>query len=107
MPNPYFTDTIVIVSTVFSEWGIITETEGDEEAARVEDFNDYVMDTNGKEVFSSMTIFLKKDSTVKPGDKIKIKTKNGIAFNQPDKLFQIKRMSAFGMFKKKYIEINV
>jgi hypothetical protein len=105
--NSYFTDQVVVVSVTVNQWGVITEADNAQEAARVEDYNRLILDSNGKEVMGNILIFLDKNSTIKTGDKIKLKTKNGIAYEQPDKKFQIKKINAAGMFKKKFIEIIV
>lgn len=107
MIKSYLTDRIVLVAVTHNEWGVITETELPEERARVEDINKLILDGDGKEVVGDMRIFLKDDSSIDYGYKIKIKKKNGIAFDQPDKQFQIKKISKLGMFKRRFIQVIV
>ena len=99
----YLTDEVVLVAVIKNEWGVETDTDLAPEPARVEDKNQIVLNSKGEEVTSNMTVFLNKNSTADYGYKIKIKKKNGIAFDQPDKKFMIKSIAKKGMFKRKFI----
>ena len=101
MISNYLTDRLVIVDIKVDDWGVVTETEGDEIIARIEDENILVLNQFGKEVAGNMRIFLDKGQTIKYNDKIKIKKKNEIAYDQPDKKFVLHRITNYGMFKKK------
>jgi hypothetical protein len=107
MISNYLTDEIVIVDIKIDQWETATETDGDPIPARVEDINKLMLNNEGKEVLGNMLIFIDKDNTISYGDKIKIKKKNSIAYEQPDKKFQVINITHYGMVTKKMIEIAI
>jgi hypothetical protein len=107
MINSYLTDKIRIVTTTYTQNGAESSTDSSDIKARVEDINDLVLDSDGKEVLGNMLIICNKDITVASTNKVKIRKKHGLDYEMPDKKFQIKRISSYGMFKKKMYEIIV
>ena len=107
MISNYLTDEITIVDVKVDEWGSVTETPTTGVKARVEDTNKLLLNKEGKEVMGSMTVFLKDTETIKYGDKIIITKKHGNDYEQPEKKFQIIKITHYGMFSKKMIEIEI
>lgn len=100
-----YTDRISIIPTSQDEWGKITEGASVETKARIEDFNDLIKDQNGVEVMPQMLIILPKNVTIKYAYFVKVVSKQGIAFEQPDKKFSIKKIFHAGMHKPHHIEV--
>jgi hypothetical protein len=107
MISSYFTDVIRIVTVSTDEWGVKTQTESADIKCRVEDLNELIKDDMGQEVIGEMCIFLRYTETLNFGDKVMIKTKSGMTYNQPDKMFIVKKRSQRAMFSSKYLEIIV
>ena len=107
MIDSYMTDKIIIVDVSVDEWGKTTEIESAQIDARVEDYNRLILDKNGMEVLGDMLIMLNSDISLKYNDKIKIKTKCGVVYEQPDKKFQIKKISKIQGFTAIHKEVYV
>jgi hypothetical protein len=106
MITSYLTDEITIVTVTVDTKGVVTESESSTIKARVEDTNELIRDSKGKEVKANMNIFLSQ-RTLNYQDKVKIKKKNGRNFIQPDKKWEIKKINYQNMFKNRYLELVV
>lgn len=100
-----YTDTIEIIPITEDEWGKITESVVVTVKARVEDFNNLIKDINGNNIMPSMLVILPKTAVLKINYFIKIKTKNGIVYELPDKKWSIKKIYHAGAFKPHHIEV--
>lgn len=107
MVNNYFIDKIVIVSITEDKWSVKTESLSSELDSRVEDSNRLLLNKDGQEVMGDMLVFLDKDTTLKYDDKIIIKTKGGVAYEQPDKRFIIKKIALMQGFTGSHLEVDV
>lgn len=105
MIDIYLTDTITIVTISSDEWGVITKTETTGIKARVEDVNILVKDKEGKEVFSNTYITIGKDAVLSYESKIKITTKNGIAYPLASKEMAILKLEKAGGFDVSHYEV--
>jgi hypothetical protein len=105
MIDSYTTDIIRIVDVSQDKYGAGTDTESADINARVEDTNELIRDFNGKEVMPKMLIIFDYDNDIEPFWKIKVRKKNGVDFQQPDKLWEIQKIESLGMFSKTHYEI--
>ena len=103
--NIFFTDTVAIIPTTQDEWSKLTKGAEVITRARVEDFNNLIVDQNGNEVMADMLVLLPKTAEIKYNYFIRIKTKNGNAFIQNMKDFRIKKIYEAGMLKRHHIEV--
>jgi len=101
----YLTDTIDIISTAVDEWNIETQSELNGRAARVEDYNKLIKDRNGKEVIANMHIIAHSSEVLKYESKIRIRTKNGVAYDRPNKEWVILKMGRAAGFSPSHWEI--
>lgn len=105
MIDIYFTDIINIVSITTNEWGVKTETPSSDIECRIEDLNRLIVNEQGQEVMADILIMMLPQENLKFGDKIIIKKKNGVAYEQPDKKFIVKRKGIMSNFMQQYDEV--
>jgi hypothetical protein len=101
----FFTDTVEIIPTTKDQWGRITEDEGVSTPARVADSNQLIKDRNGNEVMPNMIILLPKTVTIKINYKIKVKTRQGVAYESPDKKWSLITIYHAGGLSPHHIEV--
>lgn len=107
MIGSYMTDTISIITVSYDINGVRTETTTTARA-RVEDYNGIVNNEQGNEVVGNMKIAMKNSETLTYNDYIKVLTKGGVAYQQPSKEWQIKKISVASLFGGKgYIEVVI
>lgn len=106
MIDIYLTDTIDILNVVTDINGVPTTTTISGVKARVEDYGKLVTDRDGKEVMGDMCIIL-GDRQLSYHDKVKIKTKNGVAYEQPNKEFLPKQITTWNNFITQQTEVIV
>jgi hypothetical protein len=100
--SSYFTDIIRIVNVSTDKYGQKTQTESSDIKCRIEDKNELMTDNNGQEVFGEMEVIFGYDENFTYADKIKIIKKAGVDYQQPDKLWLIKKISQQSMFRAQY-----
>jgi len=105
MITPFLIDEINIIQRTFDENGAKTDITLTGIKARVEDYNKMIRDVNGQEVMGSMLIITKEDADILYTNLIKIKKKNGIAYELPNKEFAIKKIENAGGFMASHKEI--
>jgi ABC-type transporter Mla maintaining outer membrane lipid asymmetry ATPase subunit MlaF len=103
----FFTDTIILIDTRTDENGVKEEYEHAPLSARVEDFNKLITDSRGQETLADMIIFADFSFMSQYTDRVKIITKGGIAYNQPNKKFLIKKTPLIHNFTAHHKEIYV
>lgn len=101
----FYTDISVIVTTSQDEWGKITQSIGDNQKCRIEDFNQLIKDQQGNEVMPEMLIIYPPGVNIFYDNFIQVKKKMGNDFDQPNKLFSIKKIYKAGGFKNHHIEV--
>jgi hypothetical protein len=106
MIGSYLTDSIVISSNSYDINGARTGSDT-AVSARVEDFNEMINSMTGNEVLANMKVVFKNDVDIAYNDTIKIVTKAGNAYQQPDKNWQIKKISKMYMFDEGYTEVVI
>ena len=107
MISTYLTDQIDIIQTSYDIHGGLTETTISDVAARVEDINSLVNDSEGKEVTANMLVII-NNRELRPQWKIKIKIKNGRAYYQPNKKWEILAFEQLNMMGlESHIEIKI
>lgn len=100
----YMTDIIKIIEVTHDKFGVVTEQESENVPARIEDTNSLIRNIQGQEVMPNMLIMFEYENEIKPTYKVKIKKKNGIEYDQPDKKWQIMKYEKTGMFKRSHVE---
>lgn len=105
MISNYCTDIIKIVFTSYNSKGVLTTTDSDEIVARIEDINEIVKDVDGKEQKASILFIFEYDNTISKLDKIKIISKYGDAYEDPDYEFEIYKLEKTGMFSGTHYEV--
>lgn len=107
MITPYLIDEIEIVSREVDENGVPTDSSETGVIARVEDYNQMIRDKNGQEMVGDMLIITKPDEDIEYEDLIKIKKKNGVAYDRPNKTWSIKKMENVAGFFATQKEIYI
>lgn len=93
MINSYLTDRIDIITRVVDQWGASTTSAQTNVSARVEDKNTIVRDQTGKETAANVHVLLDPMASVSYQSRIKIKSRNGVAAEMPDKEWPIKSLA--------------
>jgi hypothetical protein len=106
MIDSYTTDIIRIITSTYDNDDVETQSESGDIKARVEDTNELIKDVDGKETKGNMSIWLSQRD-VSYLDKVKVKTKLGQTFSQPDKEFIIKKITNLNMFETQYLELII
>jgi hypothetical protein len=110
MIDSYTTDIIRLVEIAQDKFGAETVTESADIAARIEDLPELERGFNGKENMPGtpkMYIAFSYTVNIEPQWKIKIKQKHGVAYYQPDKLWEIKKFENLGMFEGTHVEVYI
>jgi hypothetical protein len=103
----FFTDKIKIVTITTDDNGVVTETEGTAIPARVEDFNDLIIDSRGQETFAEMIIFFDPSFNISNADKIIITKKYGQAYPESTKKWKVKKSPVVHGFNAHHREIYI
>lgn len=107
MITPFLIDEIDIVQRGLDENGVPTDTTITGIKVRIEDYNKMIRDVNGQEVMGDMLIFTEPNVDISYPNLIKIKKKNGIAYDLPNKEFAIKKIENAAGFGASQKEIYV
>lgn len=100
----YLTDRVDLVTVSVDEWGSSTKTIEANVKARIENENRLVLDQNGQEVMGHGPIFIHPDYDIKYETRIRIKKRNGVSIDTPDKEYAIKRLDLAHGFQKSHWE---
>lgn len=92
MITVFLIDEIDVINRSFDINGVKTDTVTTGIKARVEDYNKMIRDVNGQEVMGNMLVITKPNEDINYGNLIKIKKKNGIAYELANKEFAIKKI---------------
>jgi len=107
MITPFLIDEIDIISRSIDVNGVPTDSSETGISARVEDYNQMLRDTDGNEVVGSMLIMLEPNTDIEYEDFIKIKKKNGISYDLPDKEWSIKKIENVAGFSSSHKEVYI
>ena len=107
MITPFLIDRIDIISRSVDVNGVPTDSSETGISARVEDYNQMLRDTDGNEVVGSMLIMLEPDTDIEYEDFIKIKKKNGVSYDLPDKEWAIKKIENVAGFSASHKEVYI
>lgn len=105
MIETYFTDEITLITDSFDEWGVKTSTETTGVKARVEDNNRIIKDLQGREVKPDMMVLCGSDNNITNQTRIKVTIKGGVAYDLPNKEWDIKKKGIQTGFTKSHWEI--
>ena len=105
MFNSYATDIIRIVEYRYDSKGVSKSIESSDIKARIEDANNLIRDYEGKEVMPNGLVMFKYDKDIEYTWKIKIKEKNGVVYEDPDREWEIKKIETLGLRKKTHKEV--
>lgn len=110
MISSYCDGEIDIIRNSYDEWGNITSTTTISTIiCHIEDFNEVVKDESGKEVFGNVTVCIPIDNVdeVMYTDRVKMKKKNNVATQNPNKEYDILKLAKWNNFSEQFWEVLI
>lgn len=101
----YYTDEIRVIKVSIDDNGVTTDTDIGLIKARVDDFNELIINEKGQETYSEMVVFVSAGIDISNSDKIIITKKNGQAYSDPTKKWKVKKSPVIHNFQGHHREI--